>query len=139
MNPPFGSDEFWLDVAGDEAVKASCRRRNVGAVLTVAGVPWGYGHNWTPAGTSCDAGDCPRGLKSVEEAPPGQPPYDDCLSIHAEMTALMAGAAHSALSVKGFAEVVRGGTMYVTSKPCEECDSLLQKFGVVVIYPSAVA
>lgn len=124
----------WLHAAGLEAQKATCRRRNVGAVLVVNHQPVGWGHNWTPVGTSCQEGDCPRGLKSPEEAKPGVPPYDDCLSLHAEFTALMSSVLWFGVGPQELRRYVSGGTMYVTAKPCDDCRLLLHKFDIRVVY-----
>src|SRR5688500_20268145 len=63
-----------------------------------------------PIELRCDAGDCPRGMKSLAEQP-AYAPYDDCVAIHAEMMVL----------AYYLEKDLTGWRLYVTDKPCDDC------------------
>lgn len=117
-------DHYFATLAEAVSTRADCRRRQVGCVIVDEDfrvVSTGY--NGAPAGDpGCLAGACPRGLLAEDELPsftnydfgPGR-----CISLHAEANALLyAGRA------------VRGGTAYVTYKPCPTCEKLLAGAGI---------
>lgn len=75
----------------------------------------GSGYNGGPPGfLHCNEGGCPHALTGT----PGV--YDDCIAIHAEENALM----YSDYSLR------RGGTLYVTGKPCFGCSKKLAGSGL---------
>ena len=109
-------DEYGLTLARAVATRADCSRRRVGAViLDKEHRVVGAGYNGAPSGKiGCLSGGCPRATSGVE---PGSP-YDNCISIHAEVNALL----HS--SHRG------GGTIYVTDKPCNWCSKVIAGSGL---------
>lgn len=106
-----------------ELGKADCSRRKVAAVIT-NGDGWivGKGHNELPEG-SCINGDCPRGQLSYA-VQPKDVGYEasGCFSHHAE---------HNALKEAG--ATAKGGTIFVTEKPCPGCQERLDQAGVSTI------
>lgn len=105
-------DQSWMAVAQAVAMRATCQRRQVGAVLVDAG---GYiistGYNGAP-----------RGL-------PHCPPDDGCVehghcanAVHAELNALLQ-AGRSGRSTDGC-------TLYTTASPCRGCMSAAINAGV---------
>lgn len=122
-------DAGWLLVSKAISVRADCRRRTVGAVIVDA-----YdrivstGRNGSPpGGPSCLAGECPRGLLTREDLPPDSS-YDGgiglCNAVHAEANAIIFGDPSR----------MRGGTMYVTHRPCTGCQRLIDGMGLKVIF-----
>jgi dCMP deaminase len=123
-------DEAWMGVADVIAQRATCQRAQVGAVIvTKANRIVATGYNGPPARlwTRVDALDrdieadciidCPRAMKEPAELDPG---YDDCITIHAEMNALM------------FCDrnVREGGTLYVTGSVCFGCAKAVANSGL---------
>lgn len=118
-------DDYFLGVADAVAVRADCRRRQVGAVIVSEDrriISTGY--NGAPSGhPGCLDGHCPRGLLTYEQTReftdydtgPGR-----CVAVHAEANALLYARADC-----------RGATAYVTARPCPTCRKLLAGAGVV--------
>lgn len=107
------------------ARRADCSRRKVGAVLVGPDhrvISTGYNGS-PPGGPSCLAGECPRASSAV--LPGGS--YDtgpgSCIAVHAEANALL------------YADPSRfaGATMYVTDRPCDGCQRLLDGAGVTAV------
>lgn len=100
------------------ALRANCRRRQVGALIVKGSNVVGRGWNGLIDG-SCLAGDCPRGLATTEECPPYSP-YTNCAALHAEVSALKEAGPRAA-----------GATCYVTADPCNACRAALREAGVI--------
>lgn len=118
--PPF--DEYFLGVAKAVAARSDCTRASVGAVIVDPGkrvVSTGY-VGTAPGEPGCLSGYCPRGLLTREELPSGVP-YDNCISFHAEINALL------------FSDRTRhqGGTIYVTREPCHWCYKAIKAAGIL--------
>src|SRR5688500_14278012 len=79
-----------------------------------------------PIELRCDAGDCPRGMKSLAEQP-AYAPYDDCVAIHAEMMVL----------AYYLEKDLTGWRLYVTDKPCDDCAANIATGapGLIVLLP----
>lgn len=121
-----GWDAYFLVLAEAVALRADCRRRQVGCVIVDADhrvLATGYNGS-APGGPSCLAGECPRGRQSYEEVPE-HGSYDNCVAIHAEANAL--------LFARGS---VKGATVYVTDPPCPSCEKLLAAAGVARVVHS---
>lgn len=123
-----GWDSYFLTIAGAVALRAKCRRRQVGAVVvSEENRILATGYNGFPAGVAdCLEGACPRGVSTPSlVAPdssyemPGTVGY--CPSLHAEVNAL----AHARTDA-------RGSTIYITDKPCPGCQKHLAAAGVVL-------
>ena len=110
-------DDWGLGIALAVAERADCTRRKVGAVLLDKHnrvVSTGY--NGYPSGSKgCLEGGCPRGKLTYEELP-AYTEYSNCHALHAEENA----ALHAEPDRR------RGGTMYITDKPCDNCMRLLK-------------
>lgn len=126
-------DQYFLAIADVVAMRADCRRRSVGAVVVGADrriVSTGY--NGAPSGGgSCLVGDCPRGLRSVEEVPGFSQGNNDyvtgtsyCIAVHAEANALLYGD-----PVR-----MRGGTIYISCEPCVPCLRLIEGVGLKAVW-----
>jgi dCMP deaminase len=103
-------DAYYLGIARAVAARASCLRRQVGAVIVVDNAILATGYNGTPMGVrNCDEGGCPR---CASDAPPGAG-YDACICVHAEENAIAFAARHG--------NATKGGTLYSTLRPCFGC------------------
>lgn len=125
-------DEYYLGIAAAVAKRADCSRRQIGAILVNKNNRHrGSGYNGgRPKGPSCLAGECPRGLMSVDEVAPGSS-YDTgqgtCIAIHAEQN----------LCLDTTAEDRAGGTIYITDAPCNGCLRMLQGSGIIrIVWPT---
>ncbi len=124
-------ENLWVRVAELMSLRGDCRRRQVGAVLVLEDNHTHYtGWNGTKEKKQpgCLSGACPRGLLSYEEYPGyelGNNDYSNCISLHAEANALK-----SCLKNGGDPT---GATMYISCKPCEVCQQLLQEHHVYKI------
>lgn len=130
-----GWQEWGLNLAQAVATRADCTRRRVGAVLMTPDhsiVATGY-NGGPPKGPSCLAGQCPRGQRSEVEVPAGSS-YDTgpgaCIALHAEQNALL----------RASWEQMRGGTLFVTDRPCDGCVRMIVGTPLDrVVWPSGVA
>lgn len=119
--------DIWaLGIAAAVAVRADCTRRQVGAVILDSGhrvVSTGY--NGYPRGKPgcASAGACPRGRKTYAEIPKDSAYVGTaapCDALHAEENAVL--HAHRSLE---------GCWIYVTHKPCPNCERLLRGTGLI--------
>lgn len=110
-------DEWGLGLARAVATRADCTRRQVGAVLLdTHNRVVSTGYNGYPSGSKgCLAGGCPRGQLTYEELP-AYTEYSNCHALHAEENAVLYADPDRR----------RGGTMYITDKPCNNCTRLLK-------------
>lgn len=115
-----GWDAYFLGIASAVAARADCRRARHGAVIVKDRRIVSTGYNGSPSGgPSCLAGECPRGLLSLVELPPGGS-YENCVALHAEQNAIAwANRADTA-----------GATAYITGEPCDMCAKVLRAAGV---------
>jgi len=115
-------DETFSRIAKVWADRATCSRRKVGAVVVQENRVIGNGYNGAPSGEPhCVDGGCPRGKMGYDEVP-ASADYNlfPCVAIHAE---------HNAILQAGFA-ACRGGTIYVTADPCQQCSNLIKHVGI---------
>ena len=123
-------DDYFIGIATAVSARASCSRRQVGAVLVdKSHRVIGTGYNGAPSGApDCLHGACPRGLCDYDAIPAGSS-YDDplssgyCVAVHAEANAILQSGRDAA-----------GATMYVTDDPCTGCSTLIRAAGVSRIY-----
>jgi len=105
-----GWDAYYLGIARAVAVRASCLRRQVGALIVVDNAIIATGYNGTPVGVrNCSDGGCPR---CASDAPVGAG-YDACICVHAEQNAILFAARHG--------NATQGGSLYSTLRPCFGC------------------
>lgn len=116
-HPRITDDEQGVLAALTFALRADCTRRRVGAVgVDIHGRVIGTGRNGVVAGRpGCmTAGGCPRGAMSKTEVPPGSS-YSTgkgcCEALHAEE--------NCSLFTDPLAR--RGGTMFISDAPCDDC------------------
>ena len=112
-------DEYFLRLAELAATRATCLRRQVGAVLVAERRVLATGYNGAPKGLPhCLDVGCLRASLGV---PSGQR-HEICRGIHAEQNAILQAAQHGV--------AVKGATLYCTHQPCAICAKLLLNLDV---------
>lgn len=113
----------WLGVAQSVAMRSSCLRDQVGAVLVVNDYWTFVGYNGPKTGRpNCDIGGCPRGLLTPEQLPHGAR-FEGaglCEAVHAEINAVTK-------YLRYHKQVTPDVMLYTTREPCENCwDELIE-------------
>ena len=115
-------DETWGAMAQVMALRSTCSRRQVGAVVVKDKHAIGLGYNGVASGKKhCIDGGCPRGQLSYDEVPPGSD-YNQhpCFALHGEHNAILQAGLDRCL----------GATLYVTDQPCQQCTNLIEHAGI---------
>lgn len=114
-------DTYFLGIADAVATRADCRRAQHGAVIVKERRIVSTGYNGSPpGGSSCLAGECPRGLLTKDELPSNHADYSNCVALHAEQNAI-------AYANRGDTE---GAVLYITGEPCDMCSKLVKAAGI---------
>lgn len=102
------------------AMRSTCLRRKVGAVLVRDNRILSSGYNGPPSGIAhcADLGGCLREKLGV----PSGERQEICRAIHAEQNAILQ------LAITGLSG--RGATAYVTAHPCFTCAKMLVQLGI---------
>jgi dCMP deaminase len=115
-------DDYFLDIVGLVARRATCLRRQVGAALVRDRRILSSGYNGAPSGLRhCLEIGCLREQKCV----PSGERHELCRGLHAEQNAIIQAALHG-VSVKG-------ATLYCTNRPCTICAKMIINAGIVRI------
>lgn len=126
-------NEYFLEIAHLVKKRATCLRRQVGAVLVKDRNILATGYNGAPSGVEhCAERGCLReklGIPSGER-------HEICRGLHAEQNAIIQAAKHGTS--------IEGATLYCTNQPCSICAKMLINAGVKQIvfengYPDALA
>ncbi len=111
-----------MSIAHLVALRSTCLRRKVGAVLVKDHRILATGYNGAPAGLKhCLELGC---LREEMHVPSGQR-HELCRALHAEQNVLIQAAQHGV--------PVAGSTLYCTNLPCVICTKMLINAGVVSI------
>lgn len=104
-------DSYFIEIAKVVAKRASCFRRQVGAVIVKDNSIISTGYNGAPKGVlDCfESNECMRDKNNIESGKN----YEVCMSLHAENNAITQCASNG-VSCKG-------GTIYITHSPCSMC------------------
>jgi dCMP deaminase len=107
------------------ATRASCIRRQVGAVIVKDSMVLTTGYNGAPRGLAhaSEAG-CLRDKLGI---PSGQR-HELCRGLHAEQNAIVQAARHGIS--------IAGSTLYCTHHPCVICIKMIINAGIVAVYYS---
>lgn len=119
-------DQTFGELARVWALRSTCSRRQVGAVVVKDNHVIGQGYNGVASGkVHCLDGGCPRGQMGAEVVPGSDYNTFPCYAIHAEHNAILSASLGNCA----------GGTLYVTHEPCQQCTNLIQhaKIGRVVV------
>lgn len=123
-SPPRPSwNDYFMAFAHLAATRASCVRRQVGAVIVKDNMVLTTGYNGAPRGMAHAAEKgCLRDRLGV---PSGQR-HELCRGLHAEQNAIIQAARHG-LSIAG-------GTLYCTTHPCVICLKMVINAGLEAVY-----
>lgn len=112
-------DEYFIQLADVVASRATCLRRQVGAVLVRDNRILTTGYNGAPSGVAhCSQKGCLRNQLGI---PSGQK-QELCRALHAEQNAVVQAALHGVDTA--------GATAYVTTQPCITCTKILINAGI---------
>lgn len=112
-------DEYFMEMADIVKTRATCLRRQVGAVIVLDRRILASGYNGAPSGLKhCEETGCLReqlGIPSGER-------HELCRGLHAEQNAIIQASLHG---VK-----IAGATIYVTLQPCAVCAKMIINAGI---------
>jgi len=115
-------DDYFLDIVGIVAKRATCMRRRVGAALVRDRRILSTGYNGAPSGLRhCLEIGC---LREQNQIPSGER-HELCRGLHAEQNAIIQAALHGVS--------VNGSTLYCTNHPCIICAKMIINAGIVRI------
>ena len=127
-------DEYFMEMAELTAKRATCSRRQVGAVIVRDNRAVATGYNGAPRGLAhCEEkGGC---LRQKLNVPSGQR-HELCRALHAEQNAIISAAS--------MGNAIEGGTIYITHQPCVICAKMIVNAGIkrIVVregYPDELA
>lgn len=126
-------DEYFMKITNDVATRATCVKRQVGAIIVKDNHMLASGYNGSPKGfVHCTEETCIRKQMNV---PSGQR-HELCRGLHAEQNAIIQAAVHG---VK-----IDGSTLYCTYQPCVICVKMMINAGIVRLvyeggYPDELA
>jgi dCMP deaminase len=128
MNRPTW-EEYFMEITRLVAKRATCLRRQVGAVLVMDKRLLATGYNGAPSGLAhCLEVGC---LREKNNIPSGER-HELCRGIHAEQNAIIQAAFHGVR--------IQGATLYCTNLPCVICTKMLINAGIQeIIYESGYA
>jgi dCMP deaminase len=112
-NHRISKDDYFMKIAEVVALRSTCIKRNVGAVLVKDNHILSTGYNGAPSGLShCTPDTCVRkNLKSGEKP-------ELCRGVHAEINCIIQAALHGT--------TIEGDTsLYTTTFPCMSCLKLI--------------
>lgn len=112
-------DEYFMNITHDVAKRATCVKRNVGAIIVKDHRLLTTGYNGAPKGFEhCTESSCIRKQRNV----PSGERHELCRGLHAEQNAIIQAAVHG---VK-----IDGGTLYCTYQPCVICVKMMINAGI---------
>ncbi len=114
---------YFMRIALLVSERATCIRRQVGAVLVKDKRILSTGYNGPPKGLAhCSVVGCLRDKLGV----PSGERQEICRGIHAEQNAIVQAAY--------FGVSINGGVIYVTHQPCITCSKLIINAGLKAVY-----
>jgi dCMP deaminase len=112
-------DDYFMKIAEDVSTRATCIRRQVGAVIVKDKRILSTGYNGPPAGIEhCTEETC---LRTKYDIPSGQR-HELCRGLHAEQNAIIQAALHGVS--------INGAKIYITHQPCSICTKMLINSGI---------
>lgn len=113
-------NEYFAQIAKLVSTRATCLRRQHGAVIVKDKQILATGYNGPPSGM----GHCEVCAREAAGCPPGQR-YEICRAVHAEVNAITQAAKHGT--------PINGATMYITGPPCKMCARVIVNSGITGI------
>ena len=122
-------EEYFMDITRLVAKRATCLRRQVGAVLVVDKRLLATGYNGAPSGLAhCLEVGC---LREKNKIPSGER-HELCRGLHAEQNVIIQAAFHGIR--------IQGATLYCTNLPCVICTKMIINAGIKeIVYESGYA
>jgi dCMP deaminase len=118
MNRPTW-EEYFMEITRLVARRATCLRRQVGAVLVMDKRLLATGYNGAPSGLAhCLEVGC---LREQRQIPSGER-HELCRGLHAEQNVIIQAAFHGIR--------IQGSTLYCTNLPCAICTKMLINAGI---------
>ena len=112
-------EEYFMEIARLVARRATCLRRQVGAVLVKDRNILATGYNGSPSGLRhCTETGC---LRNQHNIPSGQR-HELCRGLHAEQNAIVQAAKHGTN--------ISGATLFCTNAPCVICAKMIINAGI---------
>jgi len=112
-------DEYFMEIAQIVRTRATCIRRQVGAIAVKDKRILTTGYNGAPAGLAhCSEVGC---LRAEMNVPSGQR-HELCRGLHAEQNTIIQAAVYGTS--------IKGATFYVTHQPCVVCAKMLINAGI---------
>ncbi len=117
-------DEYFMEITKLVARRATCLRRQVGAILVRDKKILATGYNGAPTGLDhCLDVGC---LRQERNIPSGER-HELCRGLHAEQNAIIQAAYHGVS--------IRGSTLFCTNLPCSICTKMIINAGITkVVY-----
>lgn len=121
-------DTYYLDIAAAISKRSTCLRRQYGTVIVNNDEVIATGYNGAPRGeTNCnEAGICWREAHNI---PHGEQ-YEKCVSVHAEMNAIISAARKEILGGTLFLYGYEGKKVMQNPLPCTICRRLIKNAGI---------
>lgn len=122
-------EQYYLNIAKAVSLRATCLRRNYGAVIVKDDEIIATGYTGAPRGAdNCnELGVCDRIKLNI----PSGERYEICKSVHAEMNAIISASRKdmigSTLYLYGFDGVSKKP---INAKPCSICERLIKNAGI---------
>lgn len=126
-------DDYFMKITADVGERATCVKRQVGAVIIKDHRILSTGYNGAPKGFKhCTEETC---IREQMHVPSGQR-HELCRGLHAEQNAIIQAAWHGVS--------IAGGTLYCTYQPCVICVKMMINAGIVKLvyaggYPDELA
>jgi dCMP deaminase len=118
MNRPTW-EEYFMEITRLVSKRATCLRRQVGAVLVMDKRLLATGYNGAPSGLAhCLEVGC---LREERQIPSGER-HELCRGLHAEQNVIIQAAFHGIR--------IQGSTLYCTNLPCAICTKMLINAGI---------
>jgi dCMP deaminase len=116
-------NHYFLKIAEVVALRSTCLRHNVGAIIVRDSIILSTGYNGSPRGFKhCET--CIRDVKNIKSGDN----TEICFSVHAEANAII-NAARNGVSIID-------GELYCTHAPCTNCLKMIINAGIIKIYAS---
>ncbi|MGQ9492902.1 MAG: deoxycytidylate deaminase [Anaerolineae bacterium] len=112
-------DEYFMQITRQVAMRSTCLRRQVGAVIVKDKRILSTGYNGAPSGFAhCSETGC---LREQLHIPSGER-QEICRGLHAEQNAIIQAALHGVS--------VAGADIYITHQPCITCAKMIINAGI---------
>ncbi|MEW6668029.1 MAG: cytidine/deoxycytidylate deaminase family protein [Thermodesulfobacteriota bacterium] len=114
---------YFMSITRLVAMRSTCMRRSVGAVLVKEKRILATGYNGAPAGLKhCEEVGCLRENSSI----PSGVRHELCRGLHAEQNVIIQAAYHGI--------PIQGASLYCTNKPCVICTKMIINAGIREIF-----